>query len=237
MQAIQNDKPIFDAFRTLTGPINPTEFSEVKAAVAAFNNGEGDGALFQVYRTMDRDGKISRTEFEFVKRSIAAAIANDDEIGIVRSDSRDMSDRAIESLKATEGFRLKAYPDPGSRDGNPWTIGYGATGPGIRRGVVWTKQQADERLVRDVRRFEDQVERILGSTPTSQSQFDALVHFAYNIGTGAFQRSTLLKKHRRGDYRGAEREFHRWNKNDGRVMRGLVRRRKIEAAMYRGEYH
>lgn len=236
MQAIRNDKPIFDAFRTLTGPITPGEFASMKAAIAAFSETGSDAELFAVFRKMDNDGRISAREFEFVKRSIAAAVANDDAIGVVQSETRDITDAAIESLKKTEGLRLKAYPDPGSRDGHPWTIGYGATGPGIRRGVVWTKAQADKRFLADIRRFEDQVDRILGSAPTTQGQYDAIVHFAYNIGTAALARSTFLKMHKRGDFKGAEAQFHRWVRNDGRVMRGLQRRRRIEASMYRGEH-
>lgn len=66
----------------------------------------------------------------------------------------------------------------------------------------------------------------------SQSQFDALVSFAYNVGIGAFRSSTLLRKLNAGDYQGAADQFLLWDKNDGKVMRGLTRRRQAERALF-----
>lgn len=232
---IHNDKPIFDAYRTLAGPITPTRFADIKRAIADAVAAGNDGPIFAHYRSIDTDGGITPREFAFLKQALAAAAANDTELGVVRSDSRDISDAAIESLKLSEGLRLTAYPDPGSRDGNPWTIGYGSTGPDIRKGMTWTKEQAHARFVADIRRFEDQVEKVLQGAATTQAQFDALVHFAYNIGVHALSKSTLLRLHKAGHYDGAVREFARWNKNDGKVMAGLTKRRAEEAAMYRGE--
>lgn len=134
--------------------------------------------------------------------------------------------------RAIGGGRFAAYPDPGS-GGAPWTIGWGSTGPGIGPGTVWTQAQCDARFERDAVRFAADVERAIGSAPTSQAQFDALVAFAYNVGLGAFERSTLLKRHKAGDFDAAAREFARWNKAGGRVMKGLTRRRAAEAALYR----
>lgn len=230
-----NDKPIFDAFRTLAGPISVDRFAAVKRAVEECNSAGNDAPLFALYRTIDSDGSISPQEFAFLKKALAASAANDAELGVVRSDSRDISDAAIASMKLSEGLRLTAYPDPGSRDGNPWTVGYGSTGPDIRRGTVWTQAQADARFVADVRRFEDQVEKALQGAATTQGQFDAMVHFAYNVGINAFAKSTLTQMHRAGHYESAAAQFARWNKNDGKVMAGLTKRRAHEAAMYRGQ--
>lgn len=232
---VANDKPIFDAYRTLAGPITPGRFADIKRAIADALAQGNDGRIFAHYRSIDKDGGISPREFAFLKQALSAAAANDTELGVVRSDSRDISDAAIESLKHSEGLRLTAYPDPGSRDGHPWTIGYGSTGPDIRKGMTWTKEQAHVRFVADIRRFEDQVEKALQGAVTTQAQFDALVHFAYNIGVGALAGSTLLRLHKAGHFDGAAREFARWNKNDGRVMPGLTKRRAEEAAMYRGK--
>jgi GH24 family phage-related lysozyme (muramidase) len=124
-----------------------------------------------------------------------------------------------------------AYPDPGSADGHPWTIGWGSTGSGIARGTVWTQDECDARFDRDLDRYAAEVERALGDAATTQAQFDALVSFHYN--TGAIFRATLTKKHRAGDFAGAEREFGRWIYNDRRPMKGLVNRRRDEAALYR----
>ena len=125
---------------------------------------------------------------------------------------------------------VEAYPDPGT-GGEPWTIGWGATGPGIGPGSVWTQQQCNARLESDVARHARDVAFALGDAPTTQAQFDALVSFHYN--TGAIARSTLLRRHLVGDYRAAAEEFARWNRAGGRVLKGLVRRRTAEARLYR----
>ncbi len=191
-----------------------------------------DTPIFDALKTIA--GRLSRADVALMKRAIIA-YEHGDELTVVRSDSRDVSPSIIESLKHSEGCRLTAYPDPGSRDGNPWTIGYGATGAGIARGVTWTQAQADARLTADIRRFEDQVEKVLGDTPTTQAQFDAFVHFAFNVGISAWSRSQLYAKHKAGDYAGAAKQFARWIYNDGKVLPGLVKRRGIEAAIYRGQ--
>jgi len=124
---------------------------------------------------------------------------------------------------------FQAYPDPGS-GGAPWTIGWGATGPDIGPGTVWTQAQCDERLEADLARYAGEVADTLGAAPTSQAQFDALVSFHYN--TGAIARATLTAKHKAGDFAGAALEFARWNRAGGRVLPGLVTRRAAEAALY-----
>lgn len=131
---------------------------------------------------------------------------------------------------------VEAYPDPGT-GGEPWTIGWGATRAGrhgfVRKGLIWTQQQCDERLEDDLLRYAADVVRALGSAidGTSQAQFDALVSFHYN--TGAIARATLTRKHKAGDHEGAAAEFKRWNKAGGRVLKGLVRRREAEEHLYR----
>jgi lysozyme len=134
-------------------------------------------------------------------------------------------------IKSFEGCKLKAYPDPAS-GGDPWTIGFGATGPGIERGVIWTQEQCDARFDEDVQKFGVKVSRLIGFSTTSPAQFGAMTSLAYNIGIGNFGKSTLLKKHKAGDYIGAAGEFAKWNKAAGRVMAGLTRRRAAEAELY-----
>ncbi|MEQ1640821.1 MAG: lysozyme, partial [Novosphingobium sp.] len=125
--------------------------------------------------------------------------------------------------------RFEAYPDPGT-GGAPWTIGWGATGTGIARGTVWTKDQCDERLANDLVRFAREVARALGAAPTSQAQFDALVSFHYN--TGAIGRATLTKLHKAGEFVAARAEFGKWVHASGKRLNGLVRRRAAEASLY-----
>jgi GH24 family phage-related lysozyme (muramidase) len=133
--------------------------------------------------------------------------------------------------------RIEAYPDPGSGlsrtgsgSGDPWTIGWGATGAGIGPGTIWSQAECDARLEHDLARYAAEVDRALGDAPTGQPQFDALVSFHYN--TGAIARATLTKKHIAGDFDGAQDEFARWSRAGGRVLRGLLRRREAEARLY-----
>lgn len=145
-----------------------------------------------------------------------------------------ISQAGIALIHSFESLKLDAYKDPGSKNGLPITIGWGSTsdlnGNPIILGTRWTKAQADDKFAKDLARFEERV-RLL-APKTTQGQFDALVSFDYN--TGSLHSSTLLKKHNSGDYTEAKAQFARWNKNDGKVMNGLVRRRAAESALYGG---
>lgn len=132
-------------------------------------------------------------------------------------------------IKSFEGLSLRAYPDPGT-GGEPYTIGYGHTG-GVGKNDVVTETRADELLERDLQRFEDAVSQLCPIT--TQSQFDALVSFAFNLGEGNLKDSTLRRLHNEGDYAAAADQFARWNKAAGRVLPGLTRRRAAEAKLYR----
>ncbi len=147
-----------------------------------------------------------------------------------------ISDEGIAFVQRFEGCAkvrrdglVEAYPDPGS-GGDPWTIGWGATGHGIARGTVWTQERCDARLAADLASYSQEVARALDGAPTTQSEFDALVSFHYN--TGAISRATLTKYHRAGRKSAAAAEFARWNRAAGRILPGLVNRRKAEAALY-----
>ncbi|GMM93132.1 lysozyme [Qipengyuania sp. MTN3-11] len=137
-------------------------------------------------------------------------------------------------IKSFEGLELTAYPDPGT-GGKPWTIGYGATedenGKPFAPGTTITQERADALFDKDTDRFEAAVERL--APVATDNQFAAMVSLAFNVGTGNFEKSTLLKKHNAGDYEGAAAQFGRWNRAAGRVMKGLTRRRAAEAALYR----
>lgn len=154
------------------------------------------------------------------------------------------SAKGIALIHSFEGFakllpdgRVQAYPDPGT-GGAPWTIGFGSTtdeqGKPIKPGTIWTRQKAERRFVQHLGQFEREVIAALGSAvhATSQAQFDAMVSFTYNVGPANLRSSTLLRKHKAGDYAGAAAEFARWNRAAGRVMAGLTRRRAAEAGLY-----
>lgn len=150
--------------------------------------------------------------------------------------SLEVPQAAIDLMKEFEGFRAKAYPDPGSRNGLPVTIGYGSTtdlnGKPVKLGTVWTREQAGTKFAQDLQSFSNKVREAIGQDHTTPNQFGAMVSLAYNIGISAFKSSTLLRKHKNGDYAGARAEFGKWRFNDGKEMAGLVRRRKAEAELY-----
>jgi len=148
-----------------------------------------------------------------------------------------VSAAGIQLIKRFEGCArlrpdglVEAYPDPGT-GGAPWTIGWGATGADIGPGTVWTQAQCDARLEADVARHAREVRTAIGEAATTQAQFDALISFHYN--TGAIQRATLTKRHVAGEFETAAKEFARWNRAGGTVLKGLVRRRREEADLYR----
>ncbi len=130
-------------------------------------------------------------------------------------------------IEGWEGLRLSAYQDVVG----VWTIGYGHTG-GVVPGETITQAEADTFMSNDLHTFEVAVTDYVGSAPTSQGQFDAMVSFAYNLGSGALKNSTLLKKHNAGDFQGAADEFLKWNHAGGQVLAGLTRRREGERARY-----
>lgn len=127
-----------------------------------------------------------------------------------------------ELIKKWEGLRLEAYlPTPN----DVWTIGWGHT-KGVKKGDVITQEEAQEFFEQDTAWVVDAVNKV--EVDLNQHQFDALCSFVYNVGETAFYKSTLLRKLNSGDYEGAANEFPRWNKQSGRVLRGLVRRREDE---------
>lgn len=141
------------------------------------------------------------------------------------------SQRGIEFIKNEEGCKLRAYRCPAG----VLTIGVGHTSaagtPQVEENMVITEREAEAILASDLRKFEADILRLV-EAPLTQSQFDALVSFVFNIGTAAFARSTLLRKLNKGDYAVAAAEFPRWNKSNGKVLRGLVNRRAKEAALF-----
>jgi len=135
-------------------------------------------------------------------------------------------------LAKHEGLSLKAYKCPAG----VWTIGYGNTfyedGTKVKEGDIITKQRAEELLKVIANDFATKVDALVKPKLTMQ-QFDALVSFAYNVGTANFAKSTLLKKVNANPLDPTIRaEFEKWNKANGKVLKGLVTRRKEEADLY-----
>jgi lysozyme len=134
-----------------------------------------------------------------------------------------------DGLRLTESFegcRLQAYLDS---VGVP-TIGYGHT-HGVTMGMTCTQEQAQQWLQQDVQIAVQAVNK-MATVPLTQQQFDALVDFTFNLGTGSLQHSTLLRLLNAGDYHGAAGEFEKWDKAGGKVLPGLLKRRKAERDMF-----
>jgi lysozyme len=135
------------------------------------------------------------------------------------------------AITQREGNVLTAYQD----SVGVWTIGVGHTAaagdPAPRPGMTITVAQSDEILSRDLAVFEDAVNKAV-HVILSQPEFDALVSLAFNIGSGAFAKSTLVKKLNAGDRKGAADQFLVWNKAGGKVLKGLATRRAAERKQF-----
>lgn len=144
-----------------------------------------------------------------------------------------VSKDGLNLIKEFEGVRLTAYKCPA----DVWTIGIGHTSaagaPEVKPGMTITLQEAYDILNSDLGQYEDAVNKLV-KVPLTQNQFDALVSFVYNVGVGAFQKSTLLKKLNDGQYNAVPGELMKWTKAGGKELPGLVRRRRAEAALWRG---
>lgn len=137
----------------------------------------------------------------------------------------------IELLKRWEGCRLKAYQD----SVGVWTIGYGLTTAAglvdVKPGMVITQQQADDYLVAALVKYEAAVMKVLKRAPNS-NQFSAMVSLCYNIGPGAFAKSSVARLFNEGNVQGAADAFRMWNKAGGKVLAGLVNRREAERSLF-----
>lgn len=136
-----------------------------------------------------------------------------------------ISQAGLDLIKAYEGYSAKAYVCPAGY----LTIGYGHLLKDLSV-VSVTKSQAEILLRNDVATAERSVNRLI-KVPLRQNQFDALVSFVYNLGGGALQSSTLRLRINRGDSNASE-EFHRWVYASGQKLKGLVKRRGAEAALF-----
>ena len=149
-----------------------------------------------------------------------------------------MNDAGLALLKSFEKCRLQAYlPTPNDKP----TIGWGHTGPEVHIGLTWTQEQADAQLEADLKWREERVCQLTEGCRTTDNQHAAMVCLAYNIGFGdatavppfpGFATSTVLRRHKLGNYGGAADAFMMWIKQKGQVLPGLVRRRQAERELY-----
>jgi lysozyme len=157
-----------------------------------------------------------------------------------------ISPKALKMIKHHEGVRIKPYRCPARL----WTIGVGhvidpnhAKVPFEQRSYleipdgwnrVFTMEEVDAILAKDLERFERGVLKYCPTAGSNQSWLDSLVSFSFNVGLGTLQRSTLRQKHNRGDYAGAADELLKYSFAGGKVLKGLLNRRKDERALYLG---
>lgn len=140
-----------------------------------------------------------------------------------------ISQAGIDFIKTFEELRLEAYDD----GGGVWTIGWGHT-QGVHKGDEITTEEAESMLVWDLAEAEDGVNMYV-EVDLDQGEYDALVSFAFNVGVPAFHGSTLLRLLNNGaDRTTVARQFDRWNKDNGKVINGLTRRRADERKMFLG---
>lgn len=144
-----------------------------------------------------------------------------------------ISQKCEDKIKEREGFYLNAYLCP---KGIP-TIGWGHTGlvdgKKIELGMTITKAKAQELFEQDVAAVEKPLANEPFANRLSQGQWDALVSFIYNVGWGKYKKSTLRKRINEDiNHADIPNQFRRWNKSNGEVLDGLVKRREWEVEQY-----
>lgn len=130
-------------------------------------------------------------------------------------------------IRRFEGCRLKAYLCPAG----VWTIGWGATGKGIGPDTEWTQLEADARLARDAMAYAEGAATLSPRLRLSERRWAAIADFCYNLGTTRYKSSTLKRRIDAADWAGARVELVKWVRGGGRVLPGLVARRRAEADM------
>jgi lysozyme len=141
-----------------------------------------------------------------------------------------ISHNGLELVKDAEDFRSKAYKDTGG----VWTIGYGTikiAGRPVMEGMTCSEPEAEIWLAVDMAETQTAVNQLV-KKPLTQSQYDALCSFVYNVGIGAFQTSSLLRLLNAGDYSGASAQFRRWDMDNGKHIPGLLSRRLRETSLF-----
>ena len=135
----------------------------------------------------------------------------------------------MDLIKEFEGFRTHAYQD----SAGVWTIGYGHT-KGVQPTDIISAAQGDKMLADELSEYENYVKTLV-TVPLHQHQFDALVSWTYNLGPTNLKNSGMLKVLNQGRYDLVPNEMRRWNKANGIVLDGLVKRREAEAQLFAGE--
>lgn len=134
-----------------------------------------------------------------------------------------MKEALLALIRRFEGLRLRAYFCPAG----VLTCGYGSTGPDIKPDTAWTKEQAEERMAADANVHARAAKKFCPLV--DGKAWAAIADFSYNLGATRLAGSTLRRKINAGDYEGAKEELAKWVRGGGKVLPGLVIRRKAEA--------
>jgi lysozyme len=156
------------------------------------------------------------------------------------NENRKLTERGAKLIQHFEGClqphngKFKSYLCPA----NVRTIGWGSTGHPhgkhkIDANTIWTAEECHAAFLSDMESFERDVRKAV-RVPLTDYQFDALVSFTYNVGSGNLNKSTLLRHVNEGNFADAAREFKKWNKAGGKELKGLTRRRNSEAVVFAG---
>ena len=176
-------------------------------------------------------GTLTQKQVDAADKLIATAYDDLNDVLGIATDEMHISPSGIDLICNFEGRRLTAYDD----GVGVWTIGFGTTvypnGIKVMKGDTCTEAQAKTYMAHDLKKFEAAVNKAV-TVQLNQNQFDALVSLAYNIGTNAFSKSTLVKKLNANDIRGAADQFDVWVNAGGKRMQGLVNRRTVEKALF-----
>lgn len=195
------------------------------------------GALFDAVRKI-KGRALLQAEVDAINKALGVSTAAASREGMHTSPA------GVGLIHGFESYRATTYRDPGSKDGRPFTGGWGTTrdanGKPFALGFSAPRDYWDRLFARDLRDVEIGVNLLIGIAPTTQTQFDALVSFAYNVGLDmdddtkaeGLGDSSLLRHHLAGNYDAAKREFGKWINADGKPIDGLKRRRAAEAALY-----
>lgn len=133
----------------------------------------------------------------------------------------------IKLIKDSEGCKLKAYKCPAGI----WTIGYGQT-KGVKEGMVWTQQQADEDIIKTaLQAFNEAIKASPILATSNMEKQAAIADFVYNLGITNYNKSTLKLRVDKGNWVSASTEIKKWNKSNGTILNGLVKRRQLEAGL------
>lgn len=140
-----------------------------------------------------------------------------------------ISGEGLALIKKFEGCELESY----RCSANVVTIGYGHTRT-AKEGMTITREEADMLLEEDIRSFETAVLSLV-EVDLKQCEFDALIAWTFNLGAGNLKSSTLLKRINAKDWNDVPHQIKRWNKANGTVLQGLIRRREAEALLFQGK--